>query len=212
MTDTNHLELEALSAYADGDLNAVATTRVERHVAECESCRRALDRMRAMVAAAGALPREIAAPPEAWAEIQARLARATTSARPARWWHNGWLASAAAVILVVGTAVLLPRGAGKAKAVKIAPPMPVVLASVEKNFAPTIAELREAFESQRATLSPSTVRTLEHSLAVIDTAIAEAREALAADPGSSALVDILAAYYERKVEFLKRATNLSSSL
>ncbi len=216
MTETNHMDLETLSAYADGELNAVAIVRVERHVAECELCRRALDRLRAMVATATALPREIPAPSGMWSAVRARLAETPIPrAQPARWWHNGWLMSAAAVVLVVGTVLLVPRGTGKAKGTKVASQvaaMPAVLVSVERNFAPTITELRAVFESQRDSLSPSTIRTLEHSLAVIDTAIAEARAALAAEPGRQALADMLAAYYARKVEFLKRATNLPSSL
>jgi hypothetical protein len=61
-------------------------------------------------------------------------------------------------------------------------------------------------------LSPATVRVVERSLATIDTAIAEARAALASDPANRSLVEILSANYERKVELLQRATELSSSL
>ena len=60
-------------------------------------------------------------------------------------------------------------------------------------------------------LSPGTVKTLEHSLSVIDAAIAEARAALAADPANQSLVDILAGHYAREVDLLQRATELSTS-
>ena len=59
-------------------------------------------------------------------------------------------------------------------------------------------------------MSPATVRTVERALTVIDSAIAEARAALAADPANAALIDILSAHYERKVDLLQRATELSS--
>ena len=72
-------------------------------------------------------------------------------------------------------------------------------------------ELPRTLDSQRATLAPYTVRVVERSLATIDSAIAEARAALAADPANEALVRILSAHYERKVELLQRATELSSS-
>jgi len=211
--NTYHIDIETLSAYADGDLKAVPRGRVEQHLATCEPCTEALARLRAVVSAAGALPRDIAPPPAAWAAIRNRIT-SHESRVTRRWWHNGWLASAAAIVLVVGTALLVPRGPGKAKGAKLGapPPSSIVLASVERSFAPTITELRETFDAQRSALSPRTVQTLDHSLAVIDSAIAEARVALAADPASSALADMLAAYYERKVEFLKRATNLSSSM
>jgi hypothetical protein len=92
-----------------------------------------------------------------------------------------------------------------------AQPVSPVLYAVDKNYVATIRELRATLETQRPTLAPSTVRTVEHSLSVIDTAIAEARAALAADPANQYLVDILAAHYERQVDLLQRATELLSS-
>lgn len=216
----NHFDAEALSAYVDGELNAVSVERVERHVSECALCRETLRKVRELVAAARALPREVAPPPAVWTELRARVAR---EPRPryieARWWHSGWLAAAAAILLVLGTSLLMPRSAGKAKGAKLPRPTPVatvtspvVLLAVDKNYSATLAQLREALNAQRSALSLSTVRTVERSLAVIDTAIAEARQALASDPANQALVDILSAHYERKVDLLQRATELSSSL
>ena len=217
MTNTDHIDVESLSAWADGELSAVAAQRVERHLAECDACRRQLERIRALVASAAALQREVQPPPDAWAGIRHRVTN-DASRVTRRWWHNGWLAAAAAVVLVAGT-MLLTRGADKAKAAKLGRPgastpaaTSVTLAAVDRRFAPTIAELHEAFESQRGSLAPSTARTLEHSLAVIDTAIADARSALEADPASAALAQMLSGFYQRKVDFLKRATTISSSL
>jgi CHASE3 domain sensor protein len=81
---------------------------------------------------------------------------------------------------------------------------------VDMNYVETVASLRETLDSQRGVLAPSTVRTVDRALAVIDSAIAEARAALASDPANSALVDILSAHYERKVELLQRAAELST--
>jgi anti-sigma factor ChrR (cupin superfamily) len=223
--ETNHLDAETLSAYSDGELNAVAAARVERHLADCAVCTDTLRRVREVVTAARALPRDIAPPPEGWTALRDRVAREPAGRYiRARWWHNGWLAAAAAIVLVLGTALLTSNTAGKAKAAKLRPtPVatghapasghpPVILVNVDNSYAATLAELRETLDSQRATLSPSTVRTVERSLAIIDTAIAEARDALASDPANQSLVDILSAHYERKVELLQRATELSSSL
>lgn len=214
--DYNHLDIETLSAYADGELNAAAATRAERHIAECAACRDVLRRVRELVGAAGALPRDIAPPPEVWASLRARLAREPAH-RAGRWWHNGWLAAAAALVLVVGTAVVTSNTAPKAKASKLpgqlssadrSPPNAVF--AVDRNYVATVDQLRETLEVERERLSPSAVRTVERSLSVIDSAIAEAREALASDPANRTLVDILSAHYERKVELLQRATELSS--
>jgi len=109
---------------------------------------------------------------------------------------------------------LVSRGrSSKAKAImaNTAATSPALFA-VDKNYVVTIRELRASLETQRPSLAPSTVQTVERSLRVIDDAIAAARAALAADPANQALVDILASHYERQVNLLQRATELSSSL
>jgi hypothetical protein len=191
----------------------------QQHLAECESCQATLNRVRELITAAHALPRDVAPPVEVWDAVRARVAsgvRASHSSHAARWWHNGWLATAAAVVLMLGTAMLMTlasRGrSAKAKAMYVAAaPLSPVLYAVDKNYVATIRELRATLDAQRPTLAPSTIRTVEHSLSVIDAAIAEARAALAADPANQALVDMLASRYERQVDLLQRATELSSS-
>lgn len=212
----NHLTFEQLS-----DLAESRDLRVEsvegRHIAECSACRETLRKVRELLAAARTLPRDIAPPAEVWTALRSRVGR-TARRRTGSFWRAGWIAAAAAIVLFVGTAVILPRNAGKAKASKLARQTPVgglaspvVLSNVDRTYSATLSELREALDTQRSTLAPTTVRIVERSLATIDTAIAEARGALASDPANQALVDILSAHYERKVELLQRATELSSS-
>lgn len=220
MDISDHMNTETLSAYADGELSAVAVGRVERHLADCSACRETLRKVRELVVAAHALPRDIAPPAEVWSDLRERVARESVARQvKRRWWYNGWLATAAAIVLVVGTAILMPAGnRGKAAKIKAmqeaAAPVAshMVLLTVDKSYSATLAELRESLDTQQSTLSPATVRTVERALAVIDSAIAEARDALASDPANQALVDILSAHYERKVDLLQRATELSSSL
>ena len=57
-------------------------------------------------------------------------------------------------------------------------------------------------------LAPETVVAVERSLQTIETAIAEAREALARDPGSETLARLLVAGHDQKVELLRHATRL----
>ena len=84
--------------------------------------------------------------------------------------------------------------------------------ATEGEYARTIGELRAAFDAQRSQLSPETVRTVERSLAVVDSAIAEARDALIADPNNRTLVDLLSATYQRKLDLLRRTSELSSRI
>ena len=202
-----HLDFDQISETADGH----ASDDAARHLAECAECRETLSRVRELLAVAHALPRDIAPPPEVWTSLRQRVVRAPRRGQ-AIWLRIGALAMAAAVVLMVGTAILL-RPAAKAKGAKLGPQpaIPVAVATVDRNYSTALAELRETLDAQRAALSPATVQTVERSLAVIDSAISEARAALAVDPANQALVDILAARYEHKVDLLQRASELSSS-
>jgi len=210
----DHPDIETLSAYGDGELPALARTRVDAHVAQCTSCRGALAQVRALVASAAALPPDAEPPEAAWQEIRARIRREAGPRRVRRarraWIGVGALA-AAAVVLVAGNLLSRPgrsdkHFAGGTSAAVAA--LPAGLASVDRNYVASIAELRGTLEQQGRSLSPHTVRVLEHSLALIDTAIAEARAALAADPANAALAGILSAQYEHKLGLLQRVTKL----
>ena len=80
----------------------------------------------------------------------------------------------------------------------------------EGDYLRTIGELRSTLDARRDQLSPAAIATVERSLAVIDAAIAEARAALAEDPRNATLVELLSASYERKLELLRRASELPS--
>ncbi len=209
-----HLTFEEISELAESSSPGAHGA----HLEECRECRETLDRVRSLLASARALPRDIEPPPEVWTSLRSHVGRASAGARRAtRAWRIGaWVAAAATIVIVAGATLLLPGGAGKAKGKTppsvSRPTTPVALAAVEQTYAGPLAELRHVLETQRASLSPATVRVLERSIATIDTAIAEAGAALASDPANQALVEILSANYERKVELLQRATKLSSSL
>jgi hypothetical protein len=74
-----------------------------------------------------------------------------------------------------------------------------------------ISELRKALARERDRLDPTTIRTLEANLAIIDLAIDQAKRALAADPADSYVREHLAETMRRRVELLQRATMLASS-
>lgn len=201
-----HLTFEQISELAESP----ELTSQSAHVRECHECSETLRRVRTLIASARALPREIAPPPEVWPSLRSRIGPLAPRRRSA-WRVGGWLAAAAAIVMLVGTAILLPETAGKAKGVKIAAPPSPVVSSVDRSYAGTLAELRRTLDSQRPALPSNTIGVVERSLAMIDTAIAETRDALRSDPANQSLVEILSANYERKVDLLQRATELSSS-
>lgn len=210
-----HLTFEQISDLAErGNSNAAGAS----HVAECAECRDTLRRVQALLQTAKTLPRDMEPPPAAWDTVRDRLRR--EHARPparGRWLRTALIAASVIFLAASMSVVTLslrgrPAKAKAASMARVAPPPSVpALLAVDRNYDPTIRELRESLTSQRSQLSPSTVRVVDRALVVIDSAIAEARAALAADPANQALVDILSSHYERKVDLLQRATELSSS-
>jgi hypothetical protein len=64
---------------------------------------------------------------------------------------------------------------------------------------------------RKAQLNPSTAAIIEHNLRIIDAAIAQSKEALRSDPGSSMLSDQLTHALDKKVQLLRRAATLRPS-
>ena len=71
-----------------------------------------------------------------------------------------------------------------------------------------IVKLRSIVKTRRAQLDPRTIAVLEQSMAVIDSAIAQSRAALAKDPASGFLATQLNHSLEKKVELLRTAALL----
>jgi hypothetical protein len=138
-------------------------------------------------------------------------------------WKSGPFLTAAALILIVlssGITALVLRDGNRgdrranpadlvARPVNRAPVvLPAGFQETEIQYNRTIQELQLAVNAQRGRLSPETVRIVERSLAVVDSAIDEARSALLADPNDQVLVRLLSANYQRKLDLLRRASEL----
>ena len=88
--------------------------------------------------------------------------------------------------------------------------MPTAALPGEASWSKAVEDLRGALEQGRGQLDPKTVETLERSLATIDRAIAEAREALKADPANPYLNNHLQDTMRRKLELMRQAAALVS--
>ena len=220
--DLDHLDFARLSDYADESLAPPERARVQEHLARCADCAERLAVLRRLLGAASALPAEVTPPSEQWNEIRARITRPAglrSTLLRTRWLTApAWLLAAAAVLLVVlssaVTMVIVRRPADRIESA--ATPARLVLLppaarDVEAHYIRTASELAEALAGQRGKLDPTTVAKVEASLRVIDQAIDEARRALAGDPANLTLLDLLTANYERKLELLRRATELPAS-
>lgn len=212
MTDfeRDHPDLDRLGDHLDGILSLESMRAVEAHLAICSVCSERRDRLDSLVAAARALPDKIDPPVELWSGVRTRIERAPARAR------QFWLLAAAAVVLVAAssavTALIVRRQmlVGRpnvAPAITVAQLSPAARA-IDADYAAAIQALNETLAENRSRLDPATVAKVEASLHVIDHAIDEARQALAADPSDITLLDLLASSYERKVELLRRANAL----
>jgi len=165
------------------------------------------------------LPREIAPPPELWSSIRAELAPRSASTIQ---WSPRWRLAAAALLVAASSSVLTllavraRDGVHQAAVVATADSAPAVgarlpahLAVAELGYARSIDALRRTIDERRDSLAPSTVATVERSLRIADSAIAEARSALEHDPSNRVLADLLVSNYERKIDLLRRASELA---
>lgn len=219
---------DRLSEYLDGELDAAAQAALEAHVATCAECGTTLAELRSVVRRAAALEDR---PPAAdlWTGIAGRIGIGTdelSRRRRARRFSFTipQLAAAGLALIAVsaGLAWVALRAAGPAPSVAGNTPAPAAISSatpakwmpkVEGSADAAVAQLQTALAAGRRSgrLDSATVTTIEHSLAVIDSAIAEAKRALEADPGSSYLNHHLADTYRRKLSFLRQAARIAAS-
>ena len=190
-----------LNEFVDGTLGAAARAAVDAHLAECAGCREAVAELRALVAGARGLPRSIEPGRDLWAGVRRRIGqRATGNAQ--RFWYAALAAAAAAIIVARLSLTAHPP---------IGPSAGGGWVAVEADYQHSATDLAQTLAVERDRLSPATVAVLERNLAIIDQAIAESREALARDPASVDLRQLVAAAYRQKVELLRWAARSATS-
>ncbi len=231
MTMSGHWT-DRLSEYLDRDLTPAEEAAADAHLLACTACRETLQDLREVRARARQL-----APShpdtDLWPAIAAaigsetavRPTEVTPLRRPRRSFSLPQLAAAGiALAAISGTGVWLASARGGSAAVAVrtdsaaVTPMPdpdgtVHAASVRATatYDAAIGDLEAVLASGRAHLDPATVTVLEANLALIDSAIAEAQRAIAADPANAYLNSHLARTMHRKLELLRRAATLATT-
>jgi anti-sigma factor RsiW len=206
---------ERLSEYLDNELDSGTRADVEAHLAECGECRANLEALAAVVARAGTLAD---APPAAdlWPGIESRIApsqvlRPTFARRRFAFTMPQLIAASLALMITSGGMVWLARLGGERT------DFPTVQGETsavrpanfgDAAFDQAVADLQQTLEAGRGRLDAQTIRVLQTNLEAIDRAIAQCREALAADPANVYLNTYLAETRRRKLELLRRATAL----
>lgn len=194
-----------VDAFAKGTLGAADTAAFEAHLEHCPACEAWLAREEPMPAGVPALPRSIEPTADLWPGIRQSIDRPVRSI--GRIAMPRWALAAAAVVLVAlssgVTAALLRSGE----------PVPVAqrgVSALEAQYAEVSEDLGRLLEQARTTLPPETMATIERNLAIIDTALAETRQALARNPGNEALGQMVVVAWRQKVDLLRRATALGT--
>ncbi len=219
----DHPDPELLSDFAEARLEGTGRSAVEDHLAACAACRNEVEWIRTLRAEARALPEEVAPANDLWPGIRGRI-EAPERIRTVRF-PVAWLAAAAVLLVALSSALTLqlartgPGLPGTAANVPGAPAeAPARFASLgeeavttlEEAWAPTLRELEAALVRNRDQLRPETLQVLEENLRIIDQAIRDAREALAADPASAGAARALNGMYETRAHVLRQAAMLGA--
>ena len=183
---TDHLSFELLCDLADGDLDAAAESSARAHVQACEECASRLSSLSALGESTDALPREIAPPDGLWKDIRAELKpRRAFQRERAFVWRMRHLA-AAAVVIAIGSSALTALMMREQRT-----PLPQKVA---------------ADPQPPATALPARLASAEHGYT---RSVEVLQRALARDPANRALAALFASNYERKIDLLRRATELA---
>ena len=218
---------DRLSEYVDGELDSATSRAIELHLAGCTDCRAIADDLRQVSARARALP-ELPPGTDLWRGIESRM-HATgivpLHPRARAGLFISWPRLAAAGLLlglVSGSAAyMVTRLASQGSGVAVIPVVPAVGTTapgptelhagnqVTQSTAKAVADLEMILASDK--LDSTTVRVLTLNLARIDSAIADAERALAADPSNVYVSRHLASTARRKVELLHLVAGLTQS-
>ncbi|HET6578696.1 MAG TPA: zf-HC2 domain-containing protein [Gemmatimonadales bacterium] len=231
---------DRLSEYLDGELPPDRRAELEAHLRHCVACGAVLADLKRIVTRAQGL--EDRAPErDLWPGVAARIGaaapgsrRARPSGAPRRRWSFSLPQLAAAGIALMalsGGAAWLLRPLGRVPLASQPSPAATrwearqlpgqgdggVLAVAarprgERSYDAAVADLERVLEAGRGRLDTATVRVIVRNLATIDSAIAQAQRAVAADSANLYLNSHLAETMRRKLELLRQAATLVSSV
>jgi anti-sigma factor RsiW len=235
---TMHQEwTDQLSDYLDDELQESERASVEAHLKDCAACTAVLNDLQRVVARAQAAA-NLARPPQTdlWQGVAGRIDRIRQPRRVS--FTVAQLAAAAAILVAVSAGIswrLHPSIAGRSpsnttaenanppsgggadsssglRAERQARPDEVSVTGVslaDDQYDAAVADLEKALKLGRGRLDTATIAIVEQNLQTIDQAIAQAREALSADPANSYLTGHLVEARRRKLDLLRRATALT---
>jgi anti-sigma factor RsiW len=217
-----------IQALIDGTLGPIRMAELERHLDECDACR-ALERdLRRIRNAADALG-DPEPPDHVWLQIAGRLrqeGRVRDQPAPVATGRHqyAWLAIAAALVLAVGTSLvlLIPQFTDSTPARTAQQGNPAGtdavqsgvedLRQAERLLHSGVAKLKEGLGSEDQALPTGMAATLDRNLQILDQAIAESSEALQKEPQNVAARNSLFEALQRKISLLQDTITLMNEM
>lgn len=187
---------DRLSEYLDGELSPDEAGELELHLRDCAACRQGLMELKAVVARLAADPVRRADQPtdREWQAIRRGM-----SAPRRRWMIPTALAAGLAGLAIAG-ALLRPGEPARVQA-----------GSVPAVYVQATGELETILQDNKARLRPETVKALEESLVAIDSALAQAERALAADPANDYVTRSMGRLRDARLTVLRQAVAVATS-
>jgi anti-sigma factor RsiW len=202
-----HLTETQLNDLVDDVLADDERATVTAHLDVCAQCRAELAALRTLLQQVGQLPASVPPERDLRSDIWSQVDRKTL-------WHWRYPLAAAAVLLIAVTSVLTVLLTRESSGPVIRATQPaattVDLVRLEQRYSSEVEQLQAVLRQNRDQLAPETVQILEENLQIIDAAILEARTALANDPQSAMLGELLRSAYQRKVDLLKQVARSSA--
>lgn len=210
--------IEQLSDYLDGELALSERTRLEQHLAGCAECATALEQIRRVAAWAPGY-QGIEPDRDLWPLVQSQLSRRETKA--ARQARERWFSRRITVrlphLVAAGIALVLLSAGGMWLARARSAPAPQAAITMPKGWSidkakateaqydQAVAQLEGILAGSDSILEPGTLKVIRESLATIDQAILDARQAIARDSNNSYLNASIALNMRRKLDILRTA-------
>lgn len=219
---------EQIQDYVDGSLPAGDRAVLEEHLAGCETCRRLVDRTRALHEQVGRLPRTLEPQRDLWAGVARRIGSAPesrterTPAGDAPGSVRGFAYVIAAVLVLCVAVVIygvmmnepvgrVTEGPATSDVGSLAgSPLLVEYRRSGAHFDRMAGNLEEEIEPRRQRLSPRTRAVIDRNLAVIDAAIHATQQVLAENPRDVRTGMTLQDMQKRRIELLEWARQISS--
>jgi anti-sigma factor RsiW len=215
----SHLTEEERHAHAEGLLPAEQLPPIETHLRACAECAADVARIRTLMTRVRDTPAPVSPVlDELWPSIRTRIeASKVVSLSPnairldgrrrARRVGSSIMMAAAVVIAAVAFSVRANSHRGATDVTSSETTSLIAVADSAHVYEEQAQTLLNQLELQRSMLRPEAVVAIDHDLHVVDSAIAELKEAIAHDPNNPALRRLLASSYRQKVDVLKRAGN-----